>query len=620
MLLHQTLLYNDGGFDVSQDGLWLCAIAELWKVVSEPVVLGTSTSEESSSSSSTSSVAVAGAIQMSQAPGGGGSGAMESSLEGNNEEVGDVEKAGHSGAKTKNPELSRDGSGLVKDDDQLSEPLSTSVDPEGSATVAAEVVKTEVVAKNKSGEGQKREFNQEGPFGGRVLKPWPSRAGMCQSSSSGSSGCYRRDGVGPPATVGTGRGGGSSDKGSREAGADATVGVSRPPFSTAAAGTALDAPRTPSPRISLKRRRRPIWLSGGSGGGYSVERKGTLSFARTEEVARRVGAEILKSLPLESGGDGGGYGDVDGKIDSKPADGGPLPQLPSVSAKCDGQEGDGISSTGGHSGGGGTAPASSVVPASTGVDPPSQIISPRVSASPTAEEGPPRSPASRPLRVTLPQKLLPPPSGSPTAESFRDGSDPEMLGGAATATAEDSGRGRQLEPPPLFFLQVPAAGTRREDFALGTPEACQGGREGRRVLRPSAFAGGQGDAKIRRVDAMASAIGRTTVKRVTTGARANLPRPQGSSRGDSVGGMAGRNTNNDSGGDGEAEYPPQSGAPRLDGKGRFVPHLVLVSLHTEGVGGRQAKVVQAAAMDSVSAKQVQNLDVYWLKKDTCSVK
>ena len=36
MILHQALLYNDGGFDVSQDGLWLCAIAELWKVASDP--------------------------------------------------------------------------------------------------------------------------------------------------------------------------------------------------------------------------------------------------------------------------------------------------------------------------------------------------------------------------------------------------------------------------------------------------------------------------------------------------------------------------------------------------------------------------------------------------------
>ena len=35
-LLGHTLLYNDGGFDMSKDGLWLCAIAKLRRVVGNP--------------------------------------------------------------------------------------------------------------------------------------------------------------------------------------------------------------------------------------------------------------------------------------------------------------------------------------------------------------------------------------------------------------------------------------------------------------------------------------------------------------------------------------------------------------------------------------------------------
>lgn len=35
-MLEKTLLYNDGGFDLSPDGLWLCAIAKLKKVAGDP--------------------------------------------------------------------------------------------------------------------------------------------------------------------------------------------------------------------------------------------------------------------------------------------------------------------------------------------------------------------------------------------------------------------------------------------------------------------------------------------------------------------------------------------------------------------------------------------------------
>lgn len=752
--MHKTLLYNDGGFDVSQDGLWLCAIAELWKIVSDPALplasargagsVGESTKLASAISATVgaripSSIAppappppAAAAIARPDLPSGtissdeiarsvarriatGGRYTSEAELVTAQHmlscvvpgavgavsdpgarmpeisahvaatvagvrgvpAVGEAQErtnrhkllgeAGH-GVQRSTPgvvESARGTASGVRGDSPLGK-------GEGMGTVPRYGLGLEIGTESR-GSGKKiegvegwknsRESIDTAATGGaasvgdtveggeakdghdeRVFKPWPVRTGLWQPLKD-SGALYREGGEANAAVALLSSERGNSSFTSREAGAG-TVGTG---------GMEL-TPRTPSPRISLKRRLSASWLSGDGSG----ERKGESSRKRGKRKKASMG--WVRKTRFE----GGGRRSAEVARPSLPRP----PQWYACEEVMGGETmragGDGDRSVWGNS---------TVHPRTVGDGghclPPetsARIMSPAAAAavraaaaaaaSLTSAVASFRSPATGStsvlapvgdLRIALPQVA---PSGvrSPAPTSSMH---PEGGGSEAARRVQQTPRAQQggdeaargglhfLEPPPLFFLQVPKAGARRVD----TPWA--GGPVRRR--RASVFTAATGDGESvgrgeTRVIGEALANAATTATAVG-GLRRSLEveaRQAGGGRGSSRGGgidrragagNGGRRIGSDTGersdetgerretggvgrGADRGDVPPNSSSSSSSGtsapgvenrKGMFVPHLVLVSLHAEGVDGRQAKVVRAAAMDSISAKQVRGV-------------
>lgn len=264
----------------------------------------------------------------------------------------------------------------------------------------------------------------------------------------------------------------------------------------------------------------------------------------------------------------------------------------------------------------------------------------------------------------LPRPPPPPPNGGIAREQGQPPSEATRREAHVSPQAQGMGGGGSggapgglhlLHPPPLFFLQVPSAGARRADTpwaggpvrrrrgpvfvdsgAAGEVEAKEGGLSGaggEEPPRPRNMGGemaealvsagvattttavaagvgvdvGRGDVMGASVDtregprggrsAVATAAGVTAEEAETDGEMKGITSeeagPGGTGGGDGVRGT------------GASKEAVSSTKENEHGSGMFVPHLVLVSLHAEGVNGRPAKVVRAAAMDSISAKQVR---------------
>lgn len=168
-------------------------------------------------------------------------------------------------------------------------------------------------------------------------------------------------------------------------------------------------------------------------------------------------------------------------------------------------------------------------------------------------------------------------------------------------------------PPPIFFLQVPrgvAATTNEEGLSLPPLGASAGA--------PVAHERGGGASAVREGEEEGSAAERGIGRRRCVGEEGGF-----SNSISGVGSGSGAGSSSGSG-SGAGRFGQPSGditrAASSDGRrcvlppppppqpvGKFVPHLVLVSLNAEGKRGRAARVVRAAAMDSLSAKQVRHL-------------
>lgn len=253
---------------------------------------------------------------------------------------------------------------------------------------------------------------------------------------------------------------------------------------------------------------------------------------------------------------------------------------------------------------------------------------------------------SLPLLLPTPENLpsTPPPSTDTDADSVSDNSNypPSATGTAEVTRAGRRGEERRMEPPPqLFFLQVPGGeayddegqnphfefGTGLNDASMVVPVTTAVELGGGQVSGAGSVGGGVnvvgrgGNGSYdRRVDGLSfGGVARSS----SSGSRwVGPPRHSSSDDGRVVG-----SSSASPGGEFHQHaplapsllspplsvpQPPPSRSlllqqPISSSPGKFVPHLVLVSLHAGGKGGgRAARVVRASPMDSLTVKQVTN--------------
>lgn len=454
----------------------------------------------------------------------------------------------------------------------------------------------------------REEGKQEEQGKGSILAPWPSRARLRPYFSI----AFTREYPGKGEEV--------AEKGGGPMASSSSGAAAERPASAGVAGRSDDArnepppftppPFMPSPRITLKRRLSGSWLNAVSGGRGS---SGGLGGGGVGNSGGFWGRELRRrgSPRLGSSERAGGGGAMPRKEDRPP----PLPPPPPPPG----------------------APTASGVLASA-ASPPFPTT-----ASPSSFAAHPQQP---PARATLPSRASsdPSPASNPSSGGLRISlplllPPPPVIGLPAEELDQDQGEQRrrrerrqqpqgqvvhpQLPSQPVFFLQVPVAGA-AAGVALGGLEGR--GWDAQYLCTGAAGEGTAQEAPVtygRRFVARSSSAGEAGHSR--GGGRVHGSRQEGHPddavviEGGSVGSQEANSMSweSSSGSSAPTSFgrthrrvsPPVAPSP----PGKFVPHLVLASLNLEdgrGAGGgggggeKVARVVRAEAMDMFTAKQV----------------
>lgn len=510
-MLEKTLLYNDGGFDLSPDGLWLCAIAKLNKVAGDPPLAVWSSATVSVAAMRygvDSTVAV-------KPP----SSALSECVK-----RGVAPRHGMQLASIAALEVKRGGA-------ELPVPAARRIERAGDA-------------------GERR--GKRAKDGGGPLAPWPTRdPSKCWFGGFSNLGKCAGAGGGEALFAASGQG------------------------MVAQAGGREAPPHMPSPRIKLKRRRSGSSMS--TGGGSTGDRSSGFGLSWDSESQKTPVSKPINSYPRERR-----RARLGDKESSNGAE--PVPSRPEIPGEGERGEEKMLSFAKEQ----GSLGANRCVAQHTQQEErrppplpsPLPMINGKVASSPhvsTSTAAPtPSRPFSAPsalsgeLGISLPL-LIPPPAASTFAQPHEAVVDHPVLNlqpTVAEAPGETSQQHRRPEEESqLFFLQSPPD---PEGGAVGGSPEASAGEEGGGTIRGS-IGGGVADGGERE-----NRSGRRVGKR--GGASCCLRRES-------------------------RPAPPwqvQSSSEDL------VPHLVLVSLHPgPEEGGREgSRVIRAAAMEAVAAKQV----------------
>ncbi|CAM9335180.1 unnamed protein product [Ectocarpus fasciculatus] len=527
VLLSRALLYNDGGFDVSEDGLWLCTIAELRERVvasdrrslsagpslaSEPSVpsLASSTTAATAAASpmatlteveeeagregeavgkgsaAAAAVAVAAVAagkrkeQATTEPPGGALGSKKGSGNSDGDTVVAPKNGSHLGKLGLAMPAFVTTAGGVARAEKLTGSTSAVAGPaaagagSGSGGGEQHAAGTAAARGREEGAGDQHAGGKRGP----VLAPWPSRAGTRSYFSATLAAAAAAAGGAQDVIMGEVRSnadacGVESTVAAEEAAASATLrpetgGNNDPPPFT-------PPPFTPSPRITLKRRLSGSWLSASSGGGRRSAGGGSGGFWG-RDLRRGVSPRIGSA---EGAGGAGAEGATQQQEGDRP------PPLPPPMPPMLGVSGRGLLASSPPSFSTPSPSSFSTVASRHARPPPPPPPPPPAAVAPASSSSSSSSPSlpTGGMRVSLPLLLRPPRRPSSSGRHVAGGA---TSAGVVRATRTGDGR-RQEErhrhlhdqqegggAQPLFFLQVPGGGT----AAAGASVADLGRREG----------------------------------------------------------------------------------------------------------------------------------------------